>query len=262
LEDTHHRIQQRLFRLTDTASPHLHFAIAAHTLEDGLIAQLEQFIFSNKDTKLIIIDTLQVVRNLNRDRAYAADYADLSRIKRFADDNALAVLVIHHTRKLPDGDVFNTVSGTTGITGCADSTFILSKENRHDNGAILCMTGRDIEYQEFKLRFRDCRWELVEKTSTEELEERDVPQAVMQIIPFMQKQRKWKGTASELVDALEAGDTTSNVLAKWLNQHKAFLEERGVSYSSGRSREARFICLEWCADCDSGDDNDDKLGCG
>ena len=72
--------------------------------------------------KLVIVDTFQMVRKPSRDSAYAADYADLTPLKRLADANGIAVVVVHHARKMGDADVFNTVSGTTGITGCADST--------------------------------------------------------------------------------------------------------------------------------------------
>lgn len=52
----------------------------------------------------------------------------------------------------------------------------------------MTVAGRDIEFQEFKLRFKDCRWELVEKTSVEELEGRDVPDFVLRVIDFMASQ--------------------------------------------------------------------------
>ena len=52
------------------------------------------------------------------------------------------------------------MSGTTGLTGSADATFVLEQESRASNAAKLYVTGRDTPYQEFKLRFRDCSWEL------------------------------------------------------------------------------------------------------
>ena len=63
-----------------------------------------------------------------------------------------------------------TCSTTTGITGSADSTFVLTKQGRSSEYATLSLTGRDIEFQELKLRRNDCQWELIEKTSLEELE--------------------------------------------------------------------------------------------
>ena len=123
LEDTFCRIQDRLFRLTDEASGRLHFAVASCKLSDGLIVQLEDYLKDYPDSRLIVIDTLQKVRTASKDNAYASDYGDISLIKDFADRHSLAVIVVHHIRKQNDSDVFNKVSGTTGLTGSADATF-------------------------------------------------------------------------------------------------------------------------------------------
>ena len=120
LEDTFCRIQDRLFRLTDEASGRLHFAVASDKLSDGLIVQLEDYLKEYLDSRLIVIDTLQKVRTASKDNAYASDYGDISLIKDFADRHSLAVIVVHHIRKQNDSDVFNKVSGTTGL--CVDVT--------------------------------------------------------------------------------------------------------------------------------------------
>ena len=53
--------------------------------------------------------------------------------KDFADRHSLAVIVVHHIRKQNDSDVFNKVSGTTGLMGSADATFVLQQESRASN---------------------------------------------------------------------------------------------------------------------------------
>ena len=158
LEDTFCRIQDRLFRLTNEASRRLHFAVASCKLSDGLIVQLEDYLKDYPDSRLIVIDTLQKVRTASKDNAYASDYGDISLIKDFADRHSLAVIVVHHIRKQNDSDVFNKVSGTTGLTGSADATFVLEKEKRASDTAKLYVTGRDTPYQEYTLRFRDCSY--------------------------------------------------------------------------------------------------------
>ena len=122
LEDTFCRIQDRLFRLTDEASGRLHFAVASCKLSDGLIVQLEDYLKEYPDSRLIVIDTLQKIRTASKDNAYANDYGDISLLKDFADRHSLSVVVVHHIRKQNDSDVFNKVSGTTGLTGSADAT--------------------------------------------------------------------------------------------------------------------------------------------
>ncbi len=71
-------LEDRLFKLTDTASERLRFAVASCKLMDG---------------------------------------------------HSLTVVVIHHIRKQGDSDIFNLVSGTTGLTSGADATFVLEKEH-------------------------------------------------------------------------------------------------------------------------------------
>ncbi len=77
---------------------------------------------------------------------------------------------MHHLRKQDDSDVFNKISGTTGIMGSSDTTFILEKKSRDDSVATLFVTGRDVEYQTFTLRFEECRWNLLERSFQKELE--------------------------------------------------------------------------------------------
>ena len=245
LEDTFARIQQRLFKLTDEANGALHFAISAGKLQSNLLEQLEKFLTIYPTTKLIILDTFQTVRGCSNDNAYASDYTDLGMLKRFADEHGITLLVVHHTRKMGSADIFDTVSGTTGITGSADQTMVLARVNRCDGSATLSVTGRDVEYAEYKLRFNSCRWEMVEKVSREELEERDVPPAVLTVLDFMSMRTMgWCGTATELITAANIEDIKPNVLAKFLNEHRQFLHDRGIEYTRQTTPTARLMYFD------------------
>ena len=214
LEDTFCRIQDRLFRLTDEASGRLHFAVASCKLSDGLIVQLEDYLKDHPDSRLIVIDTLQKVRTASKDNAYASDYGDISLIKDFADRHSLAVIVVHHIRKQNDSDVFNKVSGTTGLTGSADATFVLEKEKRASDTAKLYVTGRDTPYQEYTLRFRDCSWELVERKTQEQLAKETIPDVLFRLVDFMRDKEEWAGTATELLAAMGETETIPTVITK------------------------------------------------
>ncbi len=244
LEDTFCRIQDRLFRLTDEASGRLHFAVASCKLSDGLIVQLEDYLKDYPDSRLIVIDTLQKVRTASKDNAYASDYGDISLIKDFADRHSLAVIVVHHIRKQNDSDVFNKVSGTTGLTGSADATFVLQQESRASNAAKLYVTGRDTPYQEFTLRFRDCSWELVERKEQEQLAKEAIPDVLFRLVDFMQGREEWTGTATELLEAMGETGTPPNIMTKRLNEYRAgFLSENNICYSYHRKKGGREISL-------------------
>lgn len=218
LEDTFARIQSRLFKLTDEANDRLKFATVTNKIQNGLVNQLEDYLKNNKNTRLIVIDTLQKVRNASTDSSYASDYGDISAIKDIADKYKIAIILVHHIRKQNDSDVFNRVSGTTGIMGSSDTTFILEKKSRDEQTATLYMTGRDVEYQEFELKFDNCNWELVNRLTQKEIEKRKVPNVIYKVIEFMQDKEKWKGTATELIQELNETEVAPNVITKFLNE--------------------------------------------
>ena len=256
LEDTRNRLKTRSWKLVDETSGELDFATAAAKVSGGLIPQIEDYLAAHAAVKLVIVDTFQMVREPSRDSAYAADYADLTPLKKLADANGIAVVVVHHTRKMGDADVFNTVSGTTGITGCADSTMVLSNVNRADGNATVSLTGRDREFLELKVRFRDCRWHLVEVTSREELEERDVPDDVLRTLDFMASQPgQWQGTATQLLGAVGADGVSVAAFGKHLAQHSSFMASRNVGYRRQHAREGTILTLWRMATDDEGAQN-------
>ena len=169
LEDSYRRIQSRLFDLTDDAPQTLHFAILADTLKHGLEQQIEQFLTEHPATKLVVIDTLQRVRSTGGDsNLYANDYQDVGLLKQLADKHHIAILLIHHLRKLHDDDPMNMISGSTGLSGAADSAFVLQKNARSANAATLHCTGRDIPDRTLKLDLgeEDHVWKLLADSKT------------------------------------------------------------------------------------------------
>lgn len=137
LEDDYSRLQSRLSQMFGVdAVEGLHFATQSKTLAEGLNDQLEEFVALHPDTRLIIVDTLQKVREIGNDSySYAVDYQNITALKRFSDSHNVAILVVHHTRKMEASDSFDMISGTNGLLGAADGAFILQKKKRTDNEA-------------------------------------------------------------------------------------------------------------------------------
>lgn len=125
-------------------SEKLYFAIKANVIQSGLEEQIETFVKENSDTNLVIIDTLQKIREVSTDKyCYASDYEIISRIKEIADEKHICILLVHHTRKQGATDTFETISGSQGLLGAADGAFIITKEKRNENKAVLQILGRD-----------------------------------------------------------------------------------------------------------------------
>ena len=198
LEDTQRRIKDRLYNLTDSAPDNLYFAVTSGLIGGGLEEQITDFLTEHPATKLVIIDTLQKVRDskgsTGKAGMYGNDYDDISSIKRIADGFNIAVLLVHHLRKLQDSDdPFNDVSGSTGIIGAADTNFILRRK-RSGNAATLLVSGRDVEYQELTLQFNDLVWELVERKNSEDIHKAELPKFLFRVVDFMECRTEWVGT--------------------------------------------------------------------
>jgi RecA-family ATPase len=247
LEDDYSRLQKRLSRMFGTDSTDdFQFATHAKNLSDGLDAQLKRYVHENKNTKLIIIDTLQKIRELGGEKySYASDYDIVTQLKKFADYHNICILVVHHTRKQGAEDSFETISGTNGLLGAADGGFIMQKKKRTDNKATLEIIGRDQQDQRLHLLFdrEHCIWQLTE-TETELWKEPPDPilKCVVRIVT--PKSPVWTGSASELIANIDGLDIQPNVLTRRLNVGAAtLLSEYGVSYECSRSHAGRIVKL-------------------
>ena len=245
LEDTQKRLQVRLFRMfgTDSAE-NLHFTIWAKQLGSGLDEQLQSFVNEHPDTKLIIIDTLQKIREAGGDRfSYANDYEIIGKLKQFADKNYICLLLVRHTRKQQAEDKFDMISGTNGLLGAADGAFLLQKEKRTSDAATLDISGRDQQDQRLHLR-RDADrliWQL-EKAETELW--KAPPDPLLEAAAELTVQvETWSGTATELVERLGM-DMNPNTLSMQLNVNAGrLMEEHSVRYTNKRSHAGRRITL-------------------
>lgn len=246
LEDSFSRIQARLFELTDEAPPTLHFAVMSQKIGEGLELQIETFLAEHQDTGLIVIDTLQKVRgNANATNSYAADYQQVDVLKKLADKHGISILLIHHLRKMHDSDPLNMISGTSGISGCADGNFVLQKDERIENTATLLCTGRDIEQREFHLEFNRLNflWELLDPVI---IDLKPVDETILLLSDFMKSKFSFTGTATELALELKLfADTevSPSVLKKKIIQHMAELSRLGIAYTERRTFERREFTL-------------------
>ena len=247
LEDDYRRLQERLSRMfgvegTDT----LHFATCAKQLGAGLYEQLNRFVSEHNDPRLIIIDTLQKIRESGGDKfSYANDYEIIGQLKHFADQAGVALLLVHHTRKQQADDKFDRISGTNGLLGAADGAFILEKEKRTGDTAVLEVSGRDQPEQKLILKKNMERllWEL-ERAETELWQA--PPDPILEKVATMlsEETSEWNGSPTELTDALQL-EIKPNLLTKHLNVNKARLfNEHQIDYAPVRTHAGRRIVLK------------------
>ena len=247
LEDDHRRLQKRMCRMFGVeGTANLHFAVTSRKLGEGLEDQLEEFIDKHPNTRIIIIDTLQKIRQGGNDTySYANDYECVGNLKKFADQKEICLLIVHHTRKQQASDKFDMISGTTGILGCADGAFILQKEKRTDSTATLDIVGRDqCDQKLYLVRNQEKLFWDLDHAETELWKSPPDP-IVLKISEFITNENsKWSGTASELVEILKL-DIPPNIVTKKLNIVATNLEnDFGIRYESNRIHDGRRINFE------------------
>ena len=249
LEDPYERIQERLRKMGEEASDNLHFCREAATIDGGLCRQIEEFAHEHEGTILVIVDTLQMVRRYSGESMYMADYGDLSKLKKVADDLGIAMLLVHHRRKMPDDNVFNTVSGSTGITGTADTTMVLYEEGRahakRPKPASLAVTGRDTADRKLELLFGETyHWVCLGEQGEGELEAERMPREVRAVADFaLQLQEPWQGLAGELIEQAGIAGTNPVRLGRLLNANHAALAQAGVGCARRKTSRGSEIVL-------------------
>ena len=245
LEDDYARIQKRLYKMFGSEdTPNLHFATQSMTLGGGLLDQLEAFLAHHPETRLMIVDTLQKIREIGSDKYnYANDYEIVGRLKAFSDRHNLCLLIVHHTRKMESEDSFDMISGTNGLLGAADGAFIMHKKKRTDNEAVLDIVGRDQPDQELTIEFdRECCVWKFKKAETELWKQ--PPNPLLEAINnFLTEDKpEWEGTATELVSQLPDMQIQANVLSRKLNVvNSQLLNNYGIFYDNKRGHERKIV---------------------
>ena len=246
LEDDQKRLQERLYRMFGTeCADNLHLATRADSLGGTLMDQIRNFYKDHLDLELIIIDTLQKIREIGDESySYSNDYEVITRLKEFTDLTGICLLLVHHTRKQQASDKFEMISGTNGLMGAADGAFLLHKDKRVSSEAVLEVSGRDQPDQTLYL----CRnedtlgWDL-EKAERETFKPKPEP-VIDAIVGFITRDNpSWTGSPTELVEALSL-EMKPNTLTMKLNINASrLLNEHDIEYSTARFHEGRRVKL-------------------
>jgi hypothetical protein len=155
-------------------------------LDQGGLEAIEAWCKSVSKPTLIMIDTLKKVRapKLNRQSDYDADYEACQGLQKLGGTLGVAILVAHHDRKMDAEDVFDTVSGTLGLTGGVDTIAVMK---RRAGVVTLHVEGRDlVEPVEKAILFdrETCRWKVLgEAAEIQRSTERSRVHAVLATAP-------------------------------------------------------------------------------
>jgi RecA-family ATPase len=166
LEDPQRRLQSRISKLLWPRMKgwpkRLTLATRWRRLDEGGAEDIAQWINSADEPRAVVLDTLAGVRpeRSRNDTTYDGDYRALVDIQRLANDKGVGAIALHHTRRMEADDPLDTISGTLGQVGCADTGIVL---NRGPQGSTLYVRGRDLEEAEHAILFNKetCRWTIL-----------------------------------------------------------------------------------------------------
>lgn len=163
LEDGDRRLQARCRHLLAPGEPipgRFRYILAVPPGQ--VLAVIADALTRHPGTALIVLDTLGRIMPLpyQGETTYQRDYRVAVALKRIADDHpGLTIVVIHHTRKAFSDDFIDSISGTHGLAGAADTIIALSR-GRGEGDGILHVTGRDVIEAGYAVTFRGGAWAL------------------------------------------------------------------------------------------------------
>jgi hypothetical protein len=162
MENGERRIQRRIDALYPDGRnrpdlSRLEWATEALPLDKGLIEALDDWRRSVSNPRLVVIDVLQRIKPAGTAtrNAYENDYSIWSPLQSWATKHGIAVLGLHHTKKGGADDPLEALSGSNGLSACADTTLVLDRDG---NGITLYVRGRDVDEKESALDFAGGVW--------------------------------------------------------------------------------------------------------
>lgn len=249
LEDTEKRVQDRMYQLCDEAPPNLYFSTTSDRLGCGFTRDVVEMLRKHPDIELIIIDTLQKIRQSDDGSGsgtYSKDYEEIAKIKKIADVNDRSILVLHHLRKQPDKrDPFNEISGSVAICGASDTNMVLKKQ-AGSSMAELYIRGRDVEERKLILEYNFPRWSVVQEFNRADMMKASVPDAIFRIADFIRKHGTWSGSATELLSLIGDSTIPPNKLMQYITRHYYdVLYPVGITYEQKKEAKLRRITLSY-----------------
>ena len=250
-EDQDRRLSERLACLALDGPENLHLSSNNRnpgTMASGLQDNIAKFIRKFPDTKLIVIDTLQMARGNSKDPQYGSDYTDTGAFKELADKYNIAILLVHHNRKATDSDPVNRISGSTGISGAVDTIFVLDKDRTGNEVATMSCTGRDIRPQELKLRFDQKTLTWVKISNSADQDAPQLPPEMKSFVNFIMSIGSYEGgntTLAEQFTAHSGINLSAKMLKQKMNRYRYELQCQGIAFSSKELHSGKVVSVQY-----------------
>lgn len=163
LEDSLPRLQRRISKLNKRRQYDPQKLFLATDWPRGIdgFAAIRNWIAQHPDVRLIVIDTLEKIRNPRQGRNdYEDDYNAIDGLRAIVKEFSISIVVVTHTRKSNadfQSDALEQTLGSQGLTGGVDGVMILQRNQSSPIGK-LTITGRDIEENVIGIDFEGGFW--------------------------------------------------------------------------------------------------------
>jgi hypothetical protein len=147
LEDNRKRLKKRLKKVLNgaMAPERMHLHTEWPRLDEGGAERLDEWLTEHSGARLVVIDTLARIRQPARGQnVYHEDYMALKALLPIAAKHGVAIVVVHHLRKMAASDPLDEISSSTGLTAGVDG-FLILRRTPGSKGPTLYVDGRDIE---------------------------------------------------------------------------------------------------------------------
>jgi hypothetical protein len=185
LEDNQRRLRSRIDRILSASGQtwpaRLTLATKWRRLDNGGVTDAKEWAAAVERPRLVIFDTLAGVRpdRQTKEGIYESDYRALTELQAWLNEVRIGGLMLHHTRKMEAEDPIDSISGSLGLAGCADTAAVLARTGK---GTTFYVRGRDVEEQELAMAFNKatCRWTVM--GDAEEVHQSEIRQKIVTVL--------------------------------------------------------------------------------
>jgi AAA domain/Winged helix-turn-helix DNA-binding len=154
-EEPQARTMARLRKLAPEGpwTENLHFVYDLLPLMGGGAEQLAALIQKVRP-RLVVLDTFTALVKTgakNGSDVFRSQYAEVSRLRKLAEEFHTAIVVVHHTRKGQSESAIESVAGTGGIAAAIDTLWQLKRKTEGEG--TLEVVGRETEEHTLAMQF-------------------------------------------------------------------------------------------------------------
>jgi DNA-binding transcriptional ArsR family regulator len=154
-EEPRARTMGRLRKLAPEGdwTENLHFIYELMPLMGGGAEQLAAII-QKLQPRLVVMDTFTALVKTGSkggSDVFRSQYAEVSCLRKLAEEFRTAIVVVHHTRKGASDSAIEAVAGTGGIAAAVDTLWQLKRKSEAE--ATLDIVGRETEERTLAMRF-------------------------------------------------------------------------------------------------------------